>query len=174
MKDFFLEAFLYPFLAILFCLAFGVPFVYTGFQTVEVRGSKDDQGIVTIDFDRSHFWGLYRVKEHIEGVENASLKTSLTRTSGIRRTRQTLVSGVFLETEAGAVRLLAGSSNVDDDLKREAVRSINDFIAAPERTSYSNTIRLANVFGWFGLPFLAIGVLGLVGWPGSIIRRLKD
>lgn len=50
MKEFLIKALLQPFVAILFCLAFGLPFVYVGFQTVYVEGTKDEQGMVTIDF----------------------------------------------------------------------------------------------------------------------------
>ena len=174
MKDFLVKAILQPFLAILFCLAFGVPFVYVGFQTVDVRGYKDERGTVTIDFTRKHFWGMYRVEEHIEDVENATLKSSLARTTDIRRTRKTLVSGVFIQTETEAVRLIAGSSDIVDALKLDAVRSINNFIDTSDQTEFSKTIRLSNIFGWFGLPFLLIGVLGLIGWPSSIIKHLKD
>jgi hypothetical protein len=39
MKDFLLEALLKPLAAILFCLVFGLPFVYIGFQTVQVEGN---------------------------------------------------------------------------------------------------------------------------------------
>ena len=174
MKKFLVEAILQPFLAILFCLAFGVPFVYVGFQNIHVHGQKDEQGAVTINFTRRHFWGVYKVEEHVDDVENASLKTSRGRRPGINRTTKALVSGVFIETETEAVRLIAGSSNVNDALKLDTVRSINNFIDAPDQTEFSKTIRLSNIFGWFGLPFLALGILGLIGWPSSIIKHLKD
>ncbi len=169
MKKIFLDALLYPFLAILFCLAFGVPFVYTGFQTVHVQGSKDDQGAVTIDFRRVHFWGLVQINEHVEGVHNADLDTSMIR----RARRHRLVSGVFLVTGSDAVPLFSGSSNVDSDLKWEAVNSLNDFIRDEEERSYARTFSIRNAFGWVGLPFLVLGVLGVIGWPSAILRHLK-
>ena len=174
MKTFWLDAILKPLAAIAFCLIFGLPFVYTGFQRIDVDGSKDEQGNVTIDFSRHHFFGLYRVERHVEGVENATLKSSLVRRSGIRNTRKTLVSGVFLETQNEAIRLIAGSSDVNDALKLDLVRSINAFIDDVIQTDYQNTIRISNIFGWFGLPFLVLGVFGLIGWPFSIIKHLKD
>jgi hypothetical protein len=170
MKDFLLKAILQPFLAILFCLVFGVPFVYTGFQTVDLQGSKDDQGSVTIDFTRRHFWGLYRISEHLEGVKDASLQTNLIRRIG---NRKTLTSGVFIETDTEAVRLFAGSSNVNDAVKWEAIRSINDFIDNRVETTLTKTFRVINIFGWFGLPFLILGVLGFIGWPSSIVHHWK-
>lgn len=174
MKDFFLNALLYPFLAILFCLAFGLPFVYTGFQTVTVRGSKDPDGVVSIDFSRKHFWGLVRVERHLEEVENASLQTSRVRRIRTAGSTHSLVSGVFINTAEASERLLAGSSNVNDALKWDAVESINDFISNSAQVTFQRTFRVLNVFGWVGLPFLAIGILGLIGWPSSILRYHKS
>jgi hypothetical protein len=171
MKSFWLDVILKPLAAMMFCLVFGLPFVYTGFQSVAVSGSKDESGAVSIDFTRKHFWGLWQVREHIENVQNATLKTSLIHRSNPRRVR--LVSGVFIETEDQAIRLLAGSSNIDDNLKREAVNSLNAFIADPAQDDYAQTFRIANIFGWVGLPFLILGVWGLLAWPSSIIRQLK-
>jgi hypothetical protein len=173
MKSFWLDAILKPLAAIAFCLVFGLPFVYTGFQWIDVDGKKDDQGDVTIDFTRKHFFGLYRVEEHIDGVVSATQKSSLVRKPGVD-TRKSLVTGVFVENENEAVRLIAGSSDVNDTLKLDAVRSINEFIADADQTEFSKTIRLSNIFGWVGLPFLVLGVLGLIGWPFSIFKYLQE
>jgi hypothetical protein len=54
MKDFFLEALLYPFLVILFCLVFGVPFPFAGFQTIHPHGLKEN-GSFNMHFEREHF-----------------------------------------------------------------------------------------------------------------------
>ena len=61
MKDFLVKAILQPFASILFCLVFGVRFVYASFQTVSVDGGKDPQGQVTIDFNRKHFLASRRL-----------------------------------------------------------------------------------------------------------------
>jgi hypothetical protein len=151
MKGFLLEAILQPFVAILFCLGFGLPFVYLGFQTVYIEGNKDQRDGVTIDFNRKHFWGIWQINEHFQNVQNATLKTSLTHRPGPRRVR--LTSGVFIETETKAVRLLAGSSNVNDKPKRGTVQSINAFIKDPERNHFTETIHLKNIFGGWGSPF---------------------
>lgn len=169
MKEFLLEGLLYPFVAILFCLAFGVPFTYAGFQTIHLQGSKEG-GIVNMDLTRKHFWGIYVVEEHVAGVLGADLDVSRFRQSGRRRG----ATGVFLVTETEAVRVLEGSSDVDEALKWEMVDSINDFVKDPGVTRYNKIFRIQNVFGWVGLPFLILGLLGLVGWPGAIIKRLKD
>ena len=171
MKDFFIKTFVEPFVAILFCLAFGIPFTYVGFQIVEIEMRMDEGNTVTLDFRRKHYWGLIQIDEHIEVIENATLKTNLYRR---KSTRHFLGSGVFVQTATEAIPLLAGSSNVNDNLKREMVRTINDFIENPKTQTLEATFRINNLFGWFGLPFLIIGILGLVGWPFSIIRQWKD
>ena len=171
MKNFLIKAIFQPFVAIVFCLAFGLPFVYVGFQTVNIEGIKNLDETVTISFQRKHYWGLWQVNETIENVQKATLKSSLIHRSQPRRLRS--VSGVFLENETEAVRLLAGSSDVNDNLKWDAVQSINDYIKDPQLDAFQKTIRLTNIFGWFGLPFLLLGVLGLLGWPAAIIRYLR-
>ena len=174
MKDFLFSAILYPFLAILFCLVFGVPFVYTGFQTIHVEGAKNEAGETTIYFTRTHFWGLVNIERRVDKVEGASFETSrIRRATSINNTRKT-VSGVFIDTAEGSVPLFAGSSNLDENLKWEAVQTINEFIATPDHWAYTRTFRIRNIFGWVGLPFLVIGVLGLVGWPGSILKHWKQ
>lgn len=172
MKDFIIKSILEPLAAITFCLAFGLPFVYVGFQTVHIEGTKDQQGQVTIDFNRVHYWGIWQVDEHLDNVQAATLTTSLIHRSNPRRIR--LVSGVFLETETEAVRLFAGSSNVNDNLKRETVDSLNAFIGDKDQVQLNKTFRLTNVFGWVGAPFLILGVLGLIGWPASIYHYQKN
>ena len=173
MKEFLLKAILYPFLAILFCLAFGVPFVYAGFQTVSVEDVKDDDGAATISFTRKHFFGLYQTTQYVEGVEDASFEnTRVRRLRSIGNSRAT-VSGVFINTRAESVHLFAGSSNLDESTKWDAVKSINSFISNDALVEYSHTFRIRNIFGWFGLPFLVVGILGLLGWPSSIIRYRK-
>lgn len=171
MKDFIVKAILEPFLAILFCLAFGLPFTYVGFQVVDIELKKDDHQEVSLDFTRKHYWGLIQINEHLEKVENATRKTNLYRR---KSTRHFLGTGVFIETATGATRLIAGSSNVNDDVKLEMVRAINGFIDDPNSSGLNLSFRVNNLFGWFGLPFLILGVLGLIGWPFSIYRHWKE
>jgi len=171
MKEFLLEGLLYPFLAILFCLAFGVPFTYTGFQNIHLTGEKDASGQVSMDLSREHYFGLYTVEEHVENVVKAQIITSRPRKIGGRR----LVSGVYLVTAADEhIRLMAGSSSTDYSTKREMVLAVKDFVESPTQTQFDQSFHIQNLFGWFGLPFLILGVLGLIGWPGSIIKKLKD
>jgi hypothetical protein len=51
---------------------------------------------------------------------------------------------------------------------------MNEFISGTGPAQYSRTFKIRNVFGWFGLPFLALGLLGLAGWPVSILRYRKQ
>lgn len=171
-KNFLVMALLKTVLAILFCLGFGTPFVYFGFQSLRIVGQKDAAGVVTIEYEREHFWGLVRVAERAEKVRGATLKTSLSGRSPGSGNRS-LTSGVFIETESAALSLLAGSSNTNDGVKRQLVKSINDFLADAGRTSFENSVSLTNLFGWVGLPFLAFGVLGVLGLPGSLLRHTR-
>jgi hypothetical protein len=156
-------------LAILFCLAFGVPFVYSGFQTVHIQAEKDEERGVVVYFVREYFWGVVKFNKHMVDVTNASLQTSRPRALGRRR----LLSGVFLNTDLESVALLAGSSNVNSNTKWEVVNAINNFIDNENEMRLSKTFNVRNVFGWVGLPFLILGLLGLIGWLVSILRYLQ-
>lgn len=171
MKKFFLDTLLKPFFAILFFLLFGVPFVFAGFQTVHVTGTKNAENVVTIDFTRKHFWGLYQSSHHLEGVTEVALES---RTSDNIGTRRTNVSGIFLITPTQSESLFSFFSNTDDSLKDEAMNSLNSFITDTTQRTYDQTFKMRNIFGWFGLPFLIIGLWGLLGWPGTIIKALRS
>lgn len=170
MKDKILELIVYPGLAILFCLAFGVPFVYAGFQTVSVQGTKDENGLADLAVDRSHYLGLIHQEFEIEEVEGASWVNSRVRRAG--RPRR-LLSGVYLVSGAEERPLFFGSSNLYEDLKWQAINEINDFIKDPADLEFSAEYRIRNLFGWFGLPFLILGVWGLAAWPFSIVKGLR-
>ena len=172
MKKFLIKAIFQPFIAIAFCLALGLPFVYVGFQTVNIQGTKNQDESVTISFQRKHYWGFIKVNETIENVQKVTLNSSLIQRSQSRRTRS--VPGVFLENEREAVRLLAGPSELNNNLNWDAVQSIKDFIKDPQQDEFLKTIRLTNLIGWFGLPFLFLGILGLLSWPATIIRHLRE
>jgi len=171
MKDFVLKTLLYPFLAILFCLAFGVPFTAAGFQVVQVVGERQADHSITMELSRRHYWGLLTVEEQIEDVRFVTRDSSLIRRIG---PRHALVSGIYLVSETQAVPLFFGASNVDDRVKQTALESISAYIADDAQQTYSETFSIANLFGWFGLPFLVLGVWGLLGWPFAIVRSLRD
>ena len=168
MKKLLPKGLLYPSVAILFCLAVGISFTYTGFQTVQIQGTKSD-GRVSMDITYGHYWGLYKIETHIESVIGAALVTDRVRQDENQKT----VSGAFLLTGSDTVRLLAGSSNVNEDLKWEMVNSINEFIHNSSSSQYEQTFRIQNILGWVGLPFLTLGILGLVALPVTIIKRMK-
>ncbi|NUM43922.1 MAG: hypothetical protein HUU38_04380 [Anaerolineales bacterium] len=172
MKKFILDTLLKPFFAIVFFLLFGIPFVFAGFQTVHITGTKSAEDVVTIDFTRTHFWGLYRTTRHLEGVTEVTLES---RTSDRTNTRpMTTVSGVFLVTATQSESLFSFFSNTDDSLKSEAMDSLNGFLTDPQQRTYDQTFAMRNIFGWCGLPFLIIGLLGLFGWPGTIFKALRS
>lgn len=171
MKKFVLDALIKPFFAIVFFLLFGVPFVFAGFQTVHITGTKSAENVVTMDFTRTHFWGLYRSTHHLEGVTEVTLESRTSDSTGTRP--RTTVSGVFLVTPTESVSLFSFFSNTDDSLKDEAMNSLNSFITDPNQRDYDQTFAMRNIFGWCGLPFLIIGLLGLLGWPGTIFKALR-
>jgi len=171
MKDKILELIVYPGLAILICLAFGVPFAYAGFQTASVQGTKDANGSTTLVVDRSHYFGLIHNKFEIEEVEGARWVNTRVRRAGKPRR---LLSGVYLVSDSEEQPLFFGSSNINEDLKWQAINEINDFLEDPEALVFSAAYRIRNLFGWFGLPFLVLGVWGLLAWPFSVIKGLKE
>ena len=77
MKNFLIKAIFQPFIAIAFCLAFGLPFVYVGFQTVNIQGTKNQDESVTISFQRKHYWGLIKVKRNHRECSKGHLKVQL-------------------------------------------------------------------------------------------------
>ena len=66
------------------------------------------------------------------------MDTNLVRRTG---SRHFLASGVFIETDSEAIRLMAGSSNTDEQLKWDMIESINDFIDDPATSDYDQTFR---------------------------------
>jgi len=171
MKDNFLNLIVYPGLAILFCLAFGVPFTYAGFQQAAVEGIRAADGSVTLSVDRSHYFGLIRQEFQVDDVESASwINTRVRRPGKARR----LLSGVYLISDTQERALFFGSSNLNEDLKWQAIKDINGFIDDQESQEFSAEYRIQNLFGWFGLPFLILGVWGLLAWPFSLVKGLGD
>jgi hypothetical protein len=167
-KEYLLNKILYPILAILFCLAFGVPFTFHGFQTVNVQGERTDNGSVMLDITRTHFAGLFMKQIHLESVESAHWHN--TRIRRIGKTRKS-VSGVVIESTDNSVSLFAGSSDLDEKTKWKAINQINTFINSPEQDALSETYIIRNAFGWFGLPFLVLGLGGVVSWPFSLFSK---
>lgn len=61
--------------------------------------------------------------------------------------------GVFDPTAAEATPLLSGSSNVNDDVKREMVRTINDFFQNPKSQTLDATLGLKTYLDGMGCLF---------------------
>lgn len=169
MGQFLLDAIVKPGGAILFCLLFGVPFAFIGFQTVELTGQRTGR-TVNMTVRRQHVWGLFVFEREVAGVERVT-STSGTAGTGIRRTR---VSGVVLEAGDQRVPLFIGASNVDGALKQGLVADVTAFLQKRREQEFHGTYRMRNLFGWVGLPFAALGVLGLLGWPFGIWRRWRE
>lgn len=168
MKSFVFQALLKPFLALLFFLAFGGGFVFVGFQDVAVQGRRTSAG-VRLEVTRTHFWGLLRLSDHLEGVTSVGIET---RRSGSGTKRRT-VSNVVVRSPTDSMSLFTGDSNVDEELKRTATERISAFLADDKAKGFTETFNTANVFGYVGMPFLLIGISGVFGWPFTIVRQLR-
>lgn len=166
--DYLKEKIIYPGLAILFCLAFGVPFTYAGFEHAVVEGTRNIDGSVTLTVDRSHYFGLIHQEFQVDDVEGASwINTRVRRPGKPRR----LLSGVYLISETEEKPLFFGSSNLNEDLKWRAIHEINAFLDDPGAQEFSGEYRIRNIFGWFGLPFLILGVCGILAWPAHFFQE---
>jgi hypothetical protein len=170
MKRFVADALVKPLFGILFFLAFGLGFIFGGYQTIDVAGTRDAANHVVFDYAREHFWGFVKFSHRMEGVRNAELMTKTTRRSG---KRPTVHSAVFLVSEKEKQSLSGGSSNVDKEIKQEMVSGINAFIQDPAQRSFSKKYEIRNIFFWVGLPFFLLGLVALVGWPMAILDALK-
>jgi hypothetical protein len=169
-KKFVLDAFVKPFFAILFFLGFGGPFVFFGFQTTHVAGKRSGTNTASFNIHRTHFWGLVNLKGRVDHVTEAEVRTDSSGTG----TRRTTTSNVFLISGNKATSVFTGSSSVNNEDKRDLVRGVNAFIKDEEQDRFEETVNWHNVFGWVGLPFLAIGVIGLLGWPWTIVRKWQE
>lgn len=159
-------------LAIAFFLGFGGFFVFLGFQSVELHLARGPDGRVDATVTRHHFLGLYRVTARASGVKAATIETrrtsgSATRPGGLPRVT---TSNVVLEAASGDLPLFTCYSNVDEAYRRTIARRLNVFLGRADDARLSEVFRVRNVFGWVGLPFLLVGLLGLLGWPLTLLR----
>jgi hypothetical protein len=168
MSRFLADAILKPFVAILFCLVFGGAFVFAGYQTLDLRASKDPAGAVTFDYVQGYLLGLVRSSHRVADVRGVEMRSHRTRSKGRTRTMTRVVL-----VHAGGIASLSGmSSNVNDGEKRALRDAVDAFLRDPSRSAYEASFTFRNVFLWVGLPLLLIGVAGLVGWPFSILKAL--
>lgn len=159
---FVLDAFVKPFFAILFFIGFGGVFVFFGFQDVRIQAEKDINGKVTMDIVRTHFWVVKTVHRHVEGAQGAEIET--------KDTDDGYLSGAVIKGDNSSVSVLSGFSNTDERLKRKIINQVNTFLRDGSEGRFDQSFHLRNVFGWFGLPFFIIGVLGALCWPFNIIK----
>lgn len=170
MRQFLLDAFLKPGIAILFLLGFGLPFLFFGFQSIEMHGIRETDDTATFTLKRKHFWGIVKFERTIAEVERAK---TIASDDGTGTHRQLLQSAVLV---AGSeeIPLFMGTSSADDDLNKRLVSEVNAFIQNSSNLQYTGTFGMRNVFGWVAIPFAAIGLLGLFRWPYTIISKWRD
>lgn len=179
LKKFILDAFLKPLMATAFFVGFGGFFVFGGFQSVKVDLTKGVDGKVDGTVLRSHFSGLYTVRTHVSGVTEAILETRHTEpgpAGGFYRIGST-VSGVVITADSGRTSLFWGHSNVDETYKRAIVKDLNTFMKDDDVNRFTAVFTIRNVFGWVGFPFFLLGMVGVLGWPVTIVsswRKAKN
>ena len=116
-----------------------------------------------------HFWGLLTLSKTLSNVERAAM---LTRRGTTRR--GIIVSGAYAISGDRQLSLLGFSSNVDGDQQRRIVDSLNGYLQRSDAITFEENIRIHNLFGWFGLPLLAIGVWGLLRWPFALRTAVQQ
>lgn len=166
MSRFLLCAFLKPTLAVVFFLGFGGFFVFGGFQSATVDLHRGMAGAVNGELTRSHFFGLYTVFTELRAIRQATIET---REARPRHGLASPVSGVALVSESGSTPIFAGFSNVDETYKRQITRTVNQYIRSADNRSFRETFVVRNLFGWFGLPFLLIGIYAALSWPVTVL-----
>jgi hypothetical protein len=161
-------------LATAFFLGFGGFFVFGGFQTVGIDLARDVSGRVDGTLVRSHLGGLYTVRALLRGVTAVVIETRRTGGgSGRSFLSAGLTSGLLIRAESGDTPLFAGYSNVDEAYRRQIARKLNAFIRRGEAARFSEQFRISNVFGWIGLPFFLFGLVGVIGWPLTLLARSR-
>jgi hypothetical protein len=150
--------------------------VYGGFQSSNVALKREPDNSLSGRITRAHLLGLHAVSEDLRGVREAAIVVRRTAISGFQRSSPS-VSGVVLRAHSGDIPLFWGFSNVDDEQKREFKAALDSYILGADRNPFSQTFVISNLFGWFGLPFFLIGVVGVLSWPMIFVscwRKLKN
>ena len=166
----FLDGFVKPFFALLIYGGVGGAFVYFGWYTVRVSANRHDADQVTVTVNREHFWGLLQLSKTLSNVERADILSRSARSGS----RVTLTSGAYAISGDRQLSLLGFSSNVDGDQQRRIVDSLNAYLQRSDAITFEENIRIHNLFGWFGLPLLAIGVWGLLRWPFALRKAVQQ
>mgnify|MGYP003563705538 CR=1 FL=1 len=158
------DGILKPGAAILFLLGFGLPLVYFGFQSVEILGERTSPAAVRITLTRTQLFGLVSARRTAEDVD-AVTETSvdLPRPVGPRGFLQ--VTNVALHAGGSETLVFLGSTNASEDLKRRVARELAAFVEDTHAGAYRGTFAMRSPFGWLGLPFLVLGLYGLIRWP---------
>ncbi|MBI4374867.1 MAG: hypothetical protein HY549_00295 [Elusimicrobia bacterium] len=97
--------------------------------------------------------GLWTRELEVRDVRAAKLATSGGRGSGL--SRAVVSRPVLVSADGKRHAILMGASNVDRKAKKEMLRSVKSFLGDQSRASFELSVRLRNVFGYFGLLMLA-------------------
>jgi hypothetical protein len=160
-----------PLLITVFFLGFGGFFVFGGFQSAQVDLNRGIGNTVSGKITRSHLFGLYSDSTELEGITEAAIETRRSRMSS-SNPASLFVSGLVLHSRSGSTPLFWGFSNVDEKYKARIRNALNQFLRG-DGDSFRDTFVIRDIFGWFGLPFLLIGIVAALSWPVIIVARWR-
>ena len=162
MTNLLLNGILKPATGVVLFLGFGAPFVYYGFQGIHIHGFKDNQRASTIEVTRSHFWVAVNNQDKLVGAKEAVL---LERRSGfLGGGRRVALTVPAVSNESKNMKILAGASSSDNELKRRIVKDLNLFLQDDGVEDFERRFVVRNIFGWFGLPFFLLGMWCIIAW----------
>ncbi len=170
MKRFIVDKLVWPFVAILFFAGVGGCLIFFGNHIIYVDSPVSDGKTIVVNYTHEHFRGLWKIPHRIERVAYAEIVSSSHREYG----RIISGSSVVLTTDEKKRIPLGLTAGLDRGDMRRIVDCINRHIQDHAAEPLSETFRIRKIFYWIGLPFLAVSILGVLGWPRSIMKAAKE
>ena len=164
MQRLLVDGVLKPGAAILFLLGFGLPLVFFGFQSLDIRGERTAPNAARVTLVRTQLFGLVTTSRTVDNAEAATeTRVALPRPAPPRGLMH--VTNVVIHAAGTETPVFLGSTNASEDLKRRVALELNGFLENPQAGAYRGTFAMWSPFGWLGLPFLMLGLYGLIRWP---------
>lgn len=170
MKRFIVDKLIWPFVAILFFSGVGGCLIFFGNQTIRMDSPPSNGKTIVVNYTHEHFWGLWKIPCSIERVASAEIVSSS------HRENNRIVSGssVVLSTDDKKRISLGLTAGLDRGDMSRMVDCVNRHIQDHAGEPLSETFRIRTILYWIGLPFLALGIMGLLGWSRSIMKAARE